>query len=135
MNILLKKSGGCSGKQVYVSKETDTKQSLLDLINKEKFDLIEEAITNCEEIKRLNPTSLNTIRIVTFRSGSYFKVICACLRIGAKGALVDNVSCGGTSARINLDTHKLDSIFFANSYRETPNSQKERNEIGLTIPY
>lgn len=133
--IVLKKSKGCSGKQIYVSKVTDTKEYITELIKKEHFDLIEEVITNCEEIKRLNPTSLNTIRVVTFRNGNYFKVLCACLRIGAVGSFVDNVSCGGTAARINLDSHKLDSIFMANSYRECENSQKGRNEIGMSIPY
>lgn len=133
--IVLKKSRGCSGKQIYVSKDTDTKESIIELIQKEHFDLIEEAIINCKEIKRLNPTSLNTIRIVTFRDGTYFKVLCACLRIGAVGSSVDNVSCGGTAARINLSTHKLDSKFFANSYRECENSQSGRDEIGMLIPY
>lgn len=133
--VVLKKSGGCSGKQVYVSKDTDTKDSLKRLIETEGYDLVEEAITNCAEIKRLNPTSLNTMRVVTFRSGSYFKIICACLRIGAIGSFVDNLSQGGTSARINLNTHELDSVFFANSFRECKGSQVGRNEIGMTIPY
>lgn len=133
--VVLKKSDGCSGKQIYVSRKGDTNEFLINLIKDNKFDLVEEAIVNCDEIRRLNPTSLNTIRVVTFRSGSYFKIICACLRIGGIGAFVDNVSCGGTSARINLKTSKIDSVFCANSYRENQKSQKGRNEIGMVIPY
>lgn len=133
--IVMKKSSGCSGKQVYVSTPEDTPEDIYRMINEEGYDLIEEAISNIDSIKQFNPTSLNTIRIVTVRSGDYFKIICACLRIGAKGSLVDNVSCGGTSARIDLNTNKIDSLFCANSYRETPASQTGRNEIGFEIPY
>lgn len=120
---------------MYVSTPEDTVETLLDNINKNGFNLAEEAIVNEESIRAFNPTSLNTIRIVTVRSGDYFKIICACLRIGAKGSSVDNVSSGGTSARINLETHKLDSVFFANAYREIPTSQSGRNDIGFEIPY
>lgn len=133
--IVLKKATGCSGKQVYVSSKEDTAEELWTLINNDGYNLIEESIENEASIKAFNPTSLNTIRIVTVRSNDYFKIICACLRIGAKGSKVDNVSCGGTSARINVATGCLDSVFYANAYRETSNSQTGRNEIGFEIPY
>lgn len=133
--VVLKQANGCSGKQVYVANSQDSPYYLLGKIRNEKYNLMEEVVSNCKSIAKLNPTSLNTMRVVTIRSNDYFKVICACLRIGAIGSSVDNVSCGGTSARINLDTHKLDSVFFANSYRRVENSQEGRNEIGFTIPY
>lgn len=133
--VVMKNASGCSGKQVYVSNEDDTTEKLLCMIKEDGFNLIEESIVNAPPIRAFNPTSLNTIRIVTVRSGDYFNIICACLRIGAKGATVDNVSCGGTSARINVETHKLDSVFFANAYREIPESQVGRNDIGFEIPF
>lgn len=133
--FVLKNSSGCSGKQVYVTTGKESKEGLLSLINSGKYNLIEEILENCEQIKDLNPTSLNTIRVVTIHRDNYFKVICAALRIGAKGSNVDNVSQGGTAARINVETGKIDSLFFANSYREHANSQKGRNEIGFDIPF
>lgn len=133
--FVLKNSSGCSGKQVYVTTGKESKEGLLSLINSGKYNLIEEILENCEQIKDLNPTSLNTIRVVTIHGDNYFKVICAALRIGAKGSNVDNVSQGGTAARINVETGKIDSLFFANSYREHANSQKGRNEIGFDIPF
>ncbi len=135
--VVLKNSGGCSGKQVYVSKEDDTVDSILEKFRKEHYNLMEQTISNCPQIKSLNPTSLNTLRIVTVRAGKYFKVICACIRIGAKNARLDNVSMGGGAARINIETGKIDSFFVSNSFRDNDSSasQNGRDEIGFQVPY
>lgn len=134
-SIVLKQSRGCSGKQVHVVTVDETKEDVLNLIRSEGYNLIEEKITNCDEIKSLNPTSLNTIRVVTISSGEYFKVVCACLRIGGLGSHVDNVSMGGGSAKIDLSTGCISTVFCTNAYRERENSPKGRNEIGFKIPY
>ena len=67
--------------------------------------------------------------------GGYFKVLFACIRIGSKGALIDNATQGGTAARIDIETGKISSLFKGNAFRVIENSQIGRNEIGLQIPY
>ncbi|MBR6271421.1 MAG: hypothetical protein IKR26_04635 [Lachnospiraceae bacterium] len=134
--VVMKSSGGCSGKQVHViSTEGMTVGDFLKYAREHSYDLTEVVIENCEEIKRLNPTSLNTIRIVTVHSENVFRVMVACLRIGAVGADVDNVSSGGTVARIDKETGKLDTTFRVNAFRQLPGSQAGRDEIGMQIPY
>lgn len=133
--LVLKNSGGCSGKQVFITNGDESKETILSIINNGKYNLIEEVIENCQEIKDLNPTSLNTIRIVTVHGANYFKVICAALRIGSPNSSVDNVSQGGAAARINITTGRIDSLFCTNAYREKDISQKGRNQIGFIIPY
>lgn len=45
---------------------------------------------------QLNPSSVNTVRIVTYRDfAGFHKVLYACLRFGGKNAVVDNVCAGG----------------------------------------
>lgn len=65
--------------------------------------LIQECVRQHKDMGVLNPTSLNTIRIMTYRSGMEIKVIYAVVRIGRLGAVIDNESAGGISAVINKD--------------------------------
>ena len=51
----------------------------------------------------LNPDSINTIRIVTYRKGMDVFVLYAAIRIGRKGQAIDNESAGGISTKINTD--------------------------------
>lgn len=55
-----------------------------------------------------NPTSVNTIRIVTYRTPSKErKVLYSCMRFGGEGAVIDNVCSGGGYTGINLSTGTL----------------------------
>lgn len=135
--VVLKISNGCSGKQICVlDLYNKSIEEVINFIKENKYNLIEEYIENIDILAKLNPTSLNTIRIVTIHSDACFEVICAMLRIGAKGEQVDNISQGGSSAQINVKTGKLSSDFFSNAYREVPTTQKGKIEIsGGGVPY
>lgn len=66
--------------------------------------LIEKRLSNCFILKQLNPTSLNTFRIITYRDESgvprYLKSF---LRIGRIGGVIDNASAGGMVCPITPD--------------------------------
>lgn len=62
---------------------------------------IQERLKQHERMKALNPTSVNTIRIVTYRSGNEVLLIYAVVRIGKIGAVIDNQCAGGISTLIN----------------------------------
>lgn len=64
---------------------------------------IQERLKQHERMSALNPTSVNTIRILTYRSGMEILVIYAVVRIGRKGQVIDNQSAGGMSANIGKD--------------------------------
>lgn len=134
--IVIKKSDGASGKQIKVESIAGlTNEEKLDLIKSTGYDVLEGYVTNIDVIQNLNPTSLNTLRIVSVHDENSCNFVCACLRIGAVGYAVDNVSCGGTSADIDLATGKIRTLFFCNKYKRNENSQIGRNEIGLQIPF
>lgn len=65
--------------------------------------LIQEAVQQHADMSRLNPSSVNTLRILTYRSGMDVLVVYTVVRIGRKGQVMDNQSAGGLSARINSD--------------------------------
>lgn len=66
--------------------------------------LLEEAVRNPEVIRRMNPSSLNTFRIVTFQLPDVGWVpICSYLKVGREGDVVDNSGAGGLLVRLESD--------------------------------
>ncbi len=64
---------------------------------------IQERLKQHEKMNLLNDTSVNTLRIVTYRSDMEILVIYSVVRIGKKGAVVDNQCAGGISTVIGED--------------------------------
>ena len=78
--------------------------SLKDIFAEYKTDfLIQEVLRQHPDMCALNPSSINTIRIVTYRSGMDINVVYTVIRIGRDGMNIDNESAGGISAIINPD--------------------------------
>ena len=69
--------------------------------------IIQHKVEQHEALSRLNPTSLNTIRVLSYRQGDEVFVLYAVVRIGRKGKTVDNESAGGINADIDLATGKI----------------------------
>lgn len=62
---------------------------------------IQRFIHQHEQMKALNPSSVNTIRVLTYRSGMEILVLYTVIRIGRQGKEIDNESAGGISTVIN----------------------------------
>lgn len=113
--VVAKESHGDSGKAVEVINISDflDVDSMLEYICNHNFNLLEEKIKNHPLLEQLNKTSLNTIRVVTVRNQKDVNILFAGIRIGKKGAKIDNISQGGYVARIDIDTGKIDSKFYS----------------------
>lgn len=81
-------------------KGTKLKEILMDY---GKNFLIQDLVKQHPVMNALNPDSINTIRIVTYRKGMEVFVLYAAIRIGRKGQAIDNESAGGISTKINTD--------------------------------
>lgn len=68
--------------------------------------LIEEVAVQCDEISRLHPSSINTLRIVTLNH----QIVAAFIRIGNNNNVVDNFNHDGLAAPINIDTGIIDYL-------------------------
>lgn len=64
---------------------------------------IQERLKQHEKMSQLNDTSVNTLRILTYRSDMEVLVIYSVVRIGRKGQVIDNQSAGGISTIIGED--------------------------------
>lgn len=65
--------------------------------------LIEEAIVQHEEMNRLCPSSVNTVRIVTLLLGDKAHFVYALVRMSNGSAVVDNISSGGMYTSVTED--------------------------------
>jgi len=74
--------------------------------------IIQELIKQQDFFSRFNPSSVNTVRIFTYRSVITERIIPlhAVLRVGKEGHEVDNQASGGLACGINMKTGKLKSF-------------------------
>ena len=81
-----------------------TKSDILNTLNDIKANYIVQAsVEQSEVMSELNPSSLNTIRIISFFFEDEIHILSSILRIGAENAKVDNVSAGGFAIPIKND--------------------------------
>lgn len=106
-NIVVKPISESCGKGVEILNvnNNNCKKIFNELLESKRI-LIEEVATQCEEIGKLHPNSINTIRIVTLNQ----KIVVAFLRIGNNNNIVDNFNHEGLVAPINIETGIIDYL-------------------------
>ena len=98
--------------------------------------LVEECLKATDEIHSFNPDSLNTIRVVTISKKPKATIFGAFIRMGRKGAVVDNAHAGGIFAQINVETGIIESCGITtggDKYEKHPDTGKQI--LGFKIPY
>lgn len=108
--------------------------SLAD-IRAQGIDLLEDWVTQHEDMAALCPTSVNTLRIATLLGERKEGIVYAYIRIG-NGNVVDNVDQGGMAAPIDLETGKISGVGAdkkGNRFEKHPMTGKEIP--GMQIPY
>ncbi|MDO5026713.1 MAG: sugar-transfer associated ATP-grasp domain-containing protein [Tissierellia bacterium] len=65
--------------------------------------IFQEEVKQHEILRELNPSSLNTIRVVSFLFEGKVHILSSILRIGAQGNKVDNIGAGGFACPIKED--------------------------------
>lgn len=97
--------------------------------------IIQEVVTQHPDMGKLNPTSLNTCRLYTYRrvGTSEYMLLGAAVRFGGKGAYRDNACTGGGFCKINDDGSVEDAI---HNYRRFGwgSLKAEKGLEGLRIP-
>lgn len=72
-----------------------------------KSFIIQNKLIQHPDLSRLNPTSVNTIRVLSYRRNSEVIILYAVIRIGRKDKVVDNETAGGVKADIDLLTGRI----------------------------
>lgn len=90
---------------IMLFRENKNAETIKNLFDEYKKDFsFEEKIVQHSDLASFNPTSLNTIRIVTYRKlNGEIKFLYAIQRFGGQGAVVDNASAGGGFVALSDD--------------------------------
>lgn len=90
--------------------------------------IIQKAVHQHTQMNALNSSSVNTIRILTYRSGNEILVLYTVIRIGRQGSDVDNETAGGISTRILADGTLAKYAFGAPG-----NDNVEKTDTGVVL--
>ena len=101
--VIVKPMESCGGKGIYIYELKDGKRELFDQITGKHF-IVEEVLVQHESLKKLNPSSVNTVRVYTVLHKDEVTITAAILRVGSGTSVTDNYSTGGLVAKIDLDT-------------------------------
>lgn len=87
--------------------------SIQDLFKEYKRSfIIQERFEQHEGISKLNPTSLNTLRVMSYRRGNEIVILYAVIRIGRMNQVIDNETAGGIKADIDLHSGRIKSVAY-----------------------
>ena len=103
--FLIKPLDGAMGNGVQIIKGEPADKLKLRLREEYSSGFIaEELIRQNEKMAVLHPSSVNTIRIATFRQGDKIHIVQPFVRMGRGDAIVDNAAQGGIFGIIDIDT-------------------------------
>lgn len=108
-DTMVKPISGSSGVGVNKLKKADFKR-VEDMYNHIKGlgdMLIEEVITQHADIDKLNPRSINSLRIVTILKDNKAEILYAYIKIGNSDRPVDNLNANGMCTPLDVDTGKI----------------------------
>lgn len=106
-NTILKPSvESYGGHGVQMVSGENNRQEYESLFEKYSRDYtFQKVVTQHPIMAQFNPSSVNTVRVVTYRNFSgKRKVLYACMRFGGEGSVMDNVCSGGGYTGVNIDT-------------------------------
>lgn len=69
--------------------------------------IVQSKLEQHPDLAKLNPTSVNTIRVMSYRRDNEVVILYAVIRIGRMGKVVDNETSGGIKADIDLQTGRI----------------------------
>lgn len=110
-----------SGKNVRI---LTSEHNITDLLKKDykcNF-IVQEKMTNQDDLKRLNPSSFNTLRVITYICDNEYFVAPVLLRIGGSQSHLDNAHAGGVFIGVKEDGRLMESAFteYGEKYKEHP---------------
>lgn len=82
-------------------------EDMYDYLKRADADLIEDVVVQHPDMARINPGSVNTIRVYTVLSDGEANAVYACIRMGNSDRPVDNINAGGMYSPIDMETGKI----------------------------
>lgn len=101
--LLYKPEDGSCGKGVeLIHLDQWTQEALLKWVQEKGGGLLDELVIQHPDMAKINPSSVNTVRIVTLRKDGVTTPLFGFLRMGMGGKVVDNLNSNGIAAKLEL---------------------------------
>lgn len=95
-----------------MAKTEQTEREVFDQFLAQGKTLLEERVVQCECFSALNPSSVNTVRFITYYTKTGVEVPYCFMKIGRNGSFVDNGGAGGILVGIDKETGCLNTDGF-----------------------
>lgn len=107
--VMVKPDDGTGGKGIekLSLKDYPDTGGFFHQLKADKVGVVEEVLRQHPDLDRLNPSSVNTLRVVTILNDSGAHIVYAHIRIGNGGRPVDNLHSGGMFAPIDMETGQV----------------------------
>ena len=129
-NFFLKKATDSEGGHgVYYIQEYDNFKDIIDNI-KTDF-IVQEQLIQCDELNKIHPNSINTIRIISLIHNNKVNILSTILRMGVNGSKIDNASSGGITCGIDKNGFLKEIAYAADgkSYSKHPTTNVRFNSV------
>ena len=126
---ILKPVKGGQGRDIFILHTGD-----LETFEFEKYRdyIAEELLIQDKKMKKLNPSSVNTVRVLTFKG----KIIACALRIGGDNSVVDNLHSNGVCAHLDLKKGVIDALCIDNKMQKYLYHPKTGIKlVGFCVPH
>ena len=102
--FIMKTDMGTQGKGVFLCRREELDIDRFIAENKDKPVLLDAYVRQHPDMEALNPTSVNTVRVVTARYQGKVLIAGVMLRCGGAGSHLDNFHAGGVVYPVDIDT-------------------------------
>lgn len=100
-------SCGRGASKIAVPQSLEDKQALFtQLMAREKM-IVEDCIVQHEEMSRLNPSCVNTVRMISVLENDVCHKVFACMKVGNQGIVDNLISGGGMIVGVDVETGKV----------------------------
>ncbi|NMA49682.1 MAG: hypothetical protein GX947_07935 [Tissierellia bacterium] len=101
--IMFKPISGSKGQGI-VRYQYNSSDNLESILSRHRNCIAEEIIIQHKSMAEINPSSVNSIRIISFLKGNDVHIIGCTLRTGSSNTFTDNFSAGGVAASIDIES-------------------------------
>ena len=114
--LFLKPTGGEGGSGIFVIKESEgsivvngIKRDISEFVQNLPGGtfILQKGIVQSKQMMEINPSSVNTLRVVVQQEGECMKMRTCIIRMGRKGKEVDNSAQGGVSVKVDTSTGQV----------------------------
>ena len=133
--VIVKPLAGMRGDGIQILEVENNLPQLYDALKANSEEMIvEEYISQTGLLHTFNPTSLNTVRVITLREDGEVTILASTLRVGGKDAVIDNLHAGGCGYTVYPENGKVYSGLSMSGQDCTAHPDTGLPIAGHTIP-